>query len=128
MTETLHHIDVQEQDTVNLMPPEVRDEIVAKIEARITKQVGFITPEELEAALQEGWAYGQTLINGFAPAENALGQMARKICGIGEQQLIDTDHYPPVIDALSMSARAGKRALPQVSHKETSGEVLTAAV
>jgi len=111
-----------------MMPQEVRDEITAKVEARLAKQIGAITPEELEKALNDGWDYGQTLVNGFMPVENLLGQMARKICGIAEGRVIDNDHYGTVVEALHFSARASKRTLAQIPHSETSGEVATTAV
>ncbi|MEO6727379.1 MAG: hypothetical protein ABIM96_00445 [Candidatus Saccharimonas sp.] len=128
MIETLGHVGVRGEDTNDIIPLEVRDEIIAKIEAKVSKYIGSITTEELEAALQDGWDYGKTLVNGFTPTENILGQMARKICGIADQSPIDTDHYGPVLDALYQSARAGKRTLAQTHHLEISGEELATAV
>jgi hypothetical protein len=111
MSETLH----QRQDFV------VPSDIMADIEARVHTQPGGITPQELEEAAAAGWRYGLTLVNGFKPEENVLQQMAYPICGIGARELINTNHYIPVITALDVAARAAKRTLAAHRADEATG-------
>lgn len=113
MSETLH----QRQDFV------VPRDVMADIEARVYAQPGGITPQELEEAAAAGWQYGLTLVNGFKPEENILQRMAYPICGIGERESINTNHYIPVVTALDVSARAAKRTLAvHRAHEATSSD------
>lgn len=107
---------------------DISDEVRATIAERVSTQPGAITPEELDAAMQQGWDYGLTLVNGFKPTSDVLGQLARQICGIKPAEAIGTHHFVPVMTAIDASARAAKATLPRESHESPTSEELPAAI
>jgi hypothetical protein len=130
MTETRHsiqsaYLDTRQDTTSSAeMALATRQAIIAKL----ARQVGSISQMELELALDTGWRYGKTLTDTPAPNERAISDMARQICGIPTDRMIDTDHFVPVMDALDQSARAATRTVQDAYHVSTTSEHLLTSV